>query len=230
MRSWRELVQWQTEWLNRPLGPSLSLSFSLPSSLAHDLLDAMESIDPEDVELDPDTEEQTEVGQDTEASPNDELIDMDMPAETLYIGASNATRVHVGSFVPAWSSRNDAVEENMGSLVPSTVGGFESSRSIHDSSARTGPGATASVPATSSFPAKNTTATGVEIPAHIRKATVAQEGDQKCTVCHENKVDSVVFPCTHAQVCFQCTLEWLESRPTCPHCRKRVTHLYQTFT
>jgi hypothetical protein len=55
------------------------------------------------------------------------------------------------------------------------------------------------------------------------KCRPAEDGEQACTVCFENRVDAVLLPCTHTNLCVDCAKKIYNDTHSCPTCRTSFT-------
>jgi hypothetical protein len=56
-----------------------------------------------------------------------------------------------------------------------------------------------------------------------RHASLHDESDLQCLICHELVLDATQTTCCGAMHCRRCISHWMESRPTCPSCRKPLS-------
>uniref|UniRef100_A0A8C0F1L7 RING-type E3 ubiquitin transferase n=1 Tax=Bubo bubo TaxID=30461 RepID=A0A8C0F1L7_BUBBB len=58
-------------------------------------------------------------------------------------------------------------------------------------------------------------------PQHMKSG--ATELDSRCPICLDSWEEaSYVMPCLH-QFCYNCILQWAETKPECPLCKRRIT-------
>lgn len=73
-----------------------------------------------------------------------------------------------------------------------------------------------------------------ELSSSPRKSTVSSGGDSMCYVCVERPKNSVLQPCGHGGMCFECAVDLAQTRtstsdapPKCPLCRADVKEVFE---
>jgi len=59
----------------------------------------------------------------------------------------------------------------------------------------------------------------------LKKELQKVEEGVECKVCYEDRIDTVVFPCSHQALCSKCTV----GMKFCPICRTQITEIIKVF-
>lgn len=57
----------------------------------------------------------------------------------------------------------------------------------------------------------------------------AADGEAACAICMENRVDAVLQPCGHANLCVDCAAKLYRTKSTCPTCRAAIESVVAAF-
>ena len=68
-----------------------------------------------------------------------------------------------------------------------------------------------------------------EKPEKVEKKSEEKTEEVVCSVCFENKPDSVYMPCGHGGVCYSCAIDIWKNSDDCYLCRKVRGNLYGLF-
>lgn len=57
----------------------------------------------------------------------------------------------------------------------------------------------------------------------------ASEGEHACAVCMDNRVDAVLQPCGHANLCVDCAATLYRTKAPCPICNRKISSVVAAF-
>lgn len=57
----------------------------------------------------------------------------------------------------------------------------------------------------------------------------ASDGEQACAVCMDNRVDAVLQPCGHANMCVDCAATLYRTKAPCPVCSRKISSVVAAF-
>lgn len=58
---------------------------------------------------------------------------------------------------------------------------------------------------------------------NVIQQAIHVDDENMCIVCYEKKADCIVSPCGHVATCCSCMKNWLDTKQTCPVCRKEIS-------
>lgn len=69
-----------------------------------------------------------------------------------------------------------------------------------------------------------------QVSNNNQSANNNNHSENSCVICFEVEINSVIIPCGHLALCFDCASKVSKSSsPLCPICRKQITQIVQTF-
>ena len=75
------------------------------------------------------------------------------------------------------------------------------------------------------FPSRKGSVMGLDIAPGLTLQDVDGDEEDLCMICYTNKINSVVLPCGHGNVCLDCNHKFISESGKCCICRADVTQM-----